>query len=90
MLKLTKLKGVGNLEYYLKYEDTESGVCPVGFQPCLVQYFFTMLLFLSFGMLIYLLCHYILKICDLLLDLILQGVTIKRLPESQKRLWTFK
>lgn len=53
----------------------------------LIQYFLIMLPFLYVRMLIYNLCHCILKICDLLFIFVLQAVIIKRqLHVSEKNL----
>lgn len=49
-----------------------------GFELALVQYFFTISSFLPFEMVIYILCHFMLEACNLLLDF--TGGAIKRLP----------
>jgi hypothetical protein len=57
------------------------------FSLAVFQYFLTMLSFLLFAILIHSLCHCPLEIRYLLFKfLILQGITVKRLHESQKGL----
>jgi hypothetical protein len=51
----------------------------------LLQSFFTILLFICFGMRIFILCHCILEVCNFV---VLQGLTVRVCLESQKRLWT--
>lgn len=53
----------------ISYGDAEFGVCPVCLT--LVQYFLTMLRSLPFGIVVYILCHYMLEVCDLVFILIL-------------------
>ena len=53
----------------IRHGDGEFEVCPAGFGLALVQYFLTMLPSLCFGMVMYILCHYMLEVYDLLLDL---------------------
>ena len=62
----------------------------LSFGLALVQYFLTMLPSLHFGIVVPILCHYILEVCNLFLVLILPGISVKEVHESQKRLWTFK
>jgi hypothetical protein len=59
VLQSTKLKGVGDLKF-----------SQLGFSLTLAQYFLIMVPFLPFGMLIDILCHYVLEVCDPLLILI--------------------
>ena len=47
---------------------TELGIFPAGFWCCLFQYFLSMFPHLSFGMLMYIRCHCMLEVCDLLFD----------------------
>lgn len=78
----TKLKLVGDMKSGLTFHaNAECGVCPAGFRSCFGPVFST------YGMVVYIFSatvwwRYV--IC--LLILILQGVTVKRLHESQKRL----
>ena len=51
----------------MRLGDTEFGVCLAGFDLALVQYFLTMFPSLHFGVVMYVLCHYMLEVCDLLL-----------------------
>ena len=43
------------------------------FSLALAQYFLTMLPYLDFGMVMYILCHYILEVYDVLFDFDLTG-----------------
>ena len=52
-------------------------MCPAGFGSCLVQYFLTMFLSLCFGVILYILCHCMLEICDLFLILIFRGLQLR-------------
>jgi hypothetical protein len=45
--------------------DAEAGVCPAGFGLALVQKFPTMLSSISFETVMYILCYYMLEVCDL-------------------------
>jgi hypothetical protein len=58
------------------------------FGLALVQYFLTMLSFLPFRMVMGILCHCILEVCDLLFNFDFTEVTVNRLIEFQKRFWT--
>jgi hypothetical protein len=49
----------------IRHGDAESGVCLAGFQFVLVQYFLTMM---PSGMVIYILCHYMVEVCDLFFE----------------------
>ena len=49
----------------IRHGEAEFGVCPAGFGLVLVQIFFTMILFLPFGIVMYILCHCMLEIHDL-------------------------
>jgi hypothetical protein len=62
----------------------------LGLGLALVQYLLTMLFFLPFGVAMCILCHCMLEVCDLHFDFDFTGLIVKRLYESQKRLWTFK
>ena len=69
VLQSTNLKGVGDLKTIVtlvRHGDIESGDCTAGFCRALIQYFLIILLFLHFGKVIYILCHYMLEVCDLL------------------------
>ena len=61
-----------------RYRTQDLELTLLGFCFALVQYCLAIFPFLPFGMIKYILCHCILKVCNLLL--ILQGVTIKKLP----------
>jgi hypothetical protein len=50
----------------IRHGDAEFGVRPAVFQSCLIQYFLIMFSFFPFGMAMYILCHYMLKACDLI------------------------
>ena len=52
----------------IRHEDAEFGVCPAGFQLYLNQYFLTMSPSLCFGMVMSILCHCMLEVCDMLFD----------------------
>ena len=52
----------------IRGEDAEFGLCPAGFGLGMVQYFLTVFLSLHFGVVMYILCHDMLKVCDLLFD----------------------
>ena len=92
MFQSTKLIGVGDLKSPLtsdmEMQNMEFSL--MVFSLTLAQYLFIMLLFVPFGMVICILHHCILEICGLLFYFDFTGVTIKRLHEFQKRLWTFK
>ena len=70
MLKSIKLKGVGDLKRTLtsdmKIQDLEFVL--LAFSLELVLYFLTILPFLSFGMVLNILSHCMLEVCDLLFD----------------------
>ena len=55
------------------------------FSLALVQHFLTKPTPLHFGLVMYILCHYMLEVCDLCFDFDFTGITVKRLHESQKR-----
>ncbi|EGW10137.1 hypothetical protein I79_024307 [Cricetulus griseus] len=85
VLQSMKLKGVGDLKSILT-TDTEMQsleFTQLIFGLSLIPYF---LIMFPFGMVMYILCHCILEVCDLLFHFDLTGVTVKRLHESQKRL----
>jgi hypothetical protein len=73
MLLSTKMEGIGELKYALTSDmETQSlEFSQLVFSLALVQYFFTMLPSLSFGTVMYILCHYMLEVCDLFFILIL-------------------
>ena len=52
----------------IRHEDAEVGVCSAGFSFGLVQYFLTVLPSLHLRMVIYILCYYMLEVCDLHFD----------------------
>jgi len=61
------MKGVGDLKIFdIRLRDVEFGVCPACFGFALVQNFLTVLPFIPFGMVVYILCHYMLEIRGLL------------------------
>lgn len=74
----------------IRHGDAEFRVCPAGSHSCvLLQYLFTMSRFLGFGKVMCISCHYMLKVCDLLLFfiiLILWELQLRDYHESQKRL----
>ena len=52
-------------EYFdIRHGHAEFGVTPLGFELALVENFLTMLPFLPFGMVMYILCHCMLEVCD--------------------------
>lgn len=67
---MSKRKGAGDVKSALtsdmEMQRLECALLVSGL--ALVQYFFTMRLFLPFGMVMRILCHYMLKIYDLLFD----------------------
>ena len=68
----------------------QSRVCLFVFDLAFVRCFLIMLPSLHFRIVIYILCHYMLHVCDLLFDFVLWESAVKKLHDSQKRLWTFK
>lgn len=72
MLVSTKLKGVGDPKsaFDMDMEMQSLKFSPLLFGFDLVQYFFIMLSFLHFGMVMYILCHCILEVCNLLFILL--------------------
>lgn len=56
------------------------------FSLSLTQYFLTVIPSLRFGKVMYISCHCMLQVCDLFLILISQGIIVKRLHESHKKL----
>lgn len=89
MFHSTELNRVGDLKNVLtlcrEMQSLESTL--LVFNLALFQYFFTMLPFLYFGIVIYILCHCILQVCDLLF--ILHGLNVRDCLVFQKILWTF-
>ena len=69
MLQLTKLKGVEDLKRLLtsvmEIQSLEFAQLVLGF--ALVQYFISVLPSLTFGIVMYIMCHCMLEVCDLLL-----------------------
>ena len=55
----------------------------------LAQYFLTMLPYLHFGVVMYILCHDILEVYNLINDFHFIMFTVQRWHEFQRRLWTF-
>ena len=51
-----------------RHGDAEFGFCPAGFWSCFGPVFSRFVPLLSFGMVMYILCHYMLEVCDLLFD----------------------
>lgn len=72
--EVKKLKTVGNLKSALPSDMKMQNL--LVFSLALVQYFLIMLPFLSFGMVMCILCHYILEVWDFFFYL--QGDTVKR------------
>ena len=67
MLQSTKLKGAGDLKSNLT-SDMEMQTLETAhlvFGLALVGYFLPLLHFLTFGIVMYILCHYMLEACDL-------------------------
>lgn len=56
------------------------------FSLALAQCFLAMVSFLPFGIVMYILYHYMLEVWDLLFQSDSQGITVKRLHEYQKSL----
>jgi hypothetical protein len=52
--------------YGIRHGDAEFGVCQLVFILALIWYFLTMSSFLPFEMVMYILCHCMLEVCDLL------------------------
>ena len=70
VLQSTKLKGVGDLRSILTSDMEMQSLefaQPV-FSLALAQHFLAILPFLRFEMAMYILCHYMLEVCDLFLD----------------------
>lgn len=80
MSQSTKLEGVRDLKSTMtsnrKMQNLEFAGLVLGL--ALIYYFFTVLPFFPFGMVMYILCCCMFKVCDLLLFVI--WVTVKRLP----------
>ena len=68
MLQSTKLKEVGYLKSTLTSDMEMQSLefAQLVFSLALVQYFLPMLPFLPFQLVMYILCHCMLKVCDLL------------------------
>lgn len=73
MLLSTKMNEIGDLENSFASDMEMQSLKISQFISCFVlfQYFLSMLHFFNFGMITYILCHYIFKVCDLFLTLIL-------------------
>lgn len=82
VLQSTKLTGVGDLKSVLTSDMEMQSLefVQLIFSLTLVQYFLTMPPSLCFGMVMNILCHYMLEVCDLYFGFI--GDTVKRLHES--------
>lgn len=80
MSQSTKLKGVRDVKSSMisnrKMQNLEFAGLVLGL--ALIYYFLTVLPFSPFGMVMYILCRCMFKVCDLLLFVI--WVTVKRLP----------
>lgn len=87
VLQSTELKGVGDLKSVLTSDMEMQSLefSQLGFGLALVQYFLTMLPSLCFGMVMYIHISYVGSMWSAFI-LIVQGIAIKRLHESQKRL----
>ena len=70
MLQSTKLKGIGDLKSVLTSDMELQSLefAQLVFGLVLVQYFLTVFPSLHFGMVMYILCHHVLKGRDLLFD----------------------
>ena len=66
VLQSIKVEEVGDPKLALTSDLVEFGVCPAGFSLALVQYFLSMIPFLHFRMVMYILCYCVLEVCDLL------------------------
>lgn len=75
-LLTTDMEGAQGLEFAL-----------LDFRIALVQYFLRVSLVLLYGMVTYILCLGVLEVCNCFL--ILQEVTLKRLPQISENIWTF-
>lgn len=89
MLQPTKLEAVRDVKIALILDTWIQNLefALLVFSLALVQYFLTMLLL---GMVMYILNHYMMELCDLLFYFDFTGVSVKRLPQVQKRLWALK
>ena len=67
VLQSTKLKGVGDLKSHQTLEKQNLESVQLIFCLALFQYFLIILPFIPFGMVMYILCHYMLEVCDLFL-----------------------
>lgn len=65
-------------------------VSPDGFCLALIHYFFTMFPFSPFGMIMFILCHCMLEVCNLLFDFDFVGVAIKSLPWFSEKTLTLE
>ena len=52
----------------IRHGDAEFGICPAVFSLALIQCFLTMSPSQCFRMVMYILCHYMMEVCDLLFD----------------------
>ena len=70
MLQSAKLKGIGYLKSVLiSGMQMQSLEFPqLAFGLAVVHYFLTMFQSLCFGIVMYILCHYVLEICNLIFD----------------------
>ena len=82
MWQSTKLKEIRDLKStfssYMEMQRLE--FARVDFVLALAQSFFTMLPFFPFGMVMHILCHHTLGVCDLLFEFDFTGTAVKRLP----------
>lgn len=75
MLQATKLEGLGPSKLFeikvpdIEHSVTRHGVNLLGSGLTLVQYFLTMLPFFPFGVVMHILCHYMLEVYNLLFDI---------------------
>lgn len=69
-----------------KREPTQNALLAFGL--ALIQRFLTMLSFFSFGMVMYIVCHCLLEVCDLLFDFGVTGVGVKGWPGVSAKIRT--
>ena len=93
VLQSTKLKGVGDLKNILTSDvKMQFRVCPVVFDLVLFQYFLIMLPSIYFGIR-YILCHYMLEVCNLLFNFdFYRGLQLRDCMNLRRNfeLYTFK
>lgn len=75
--------------FAMGYRNTGFAIFPDVFNLALVWYFFTMPAILPFGIVMYILCHSVLEVYDLLLIWFYMRLKVRNCVEFQKKLWTF-